>query len=95
MKVIKPGRSPEGWSKELKCTGKGNGGGGCGAVLLVGEGDLYRTYEFEREGNGVSHVTFRCPQCRVQTDYDNVPSSVRVRGNESAATAARNRAEDR
>lgn len=44
MKIIKEGRKQTGWSKELTCTGKGNGGGGCGAVLLVEQTDLYNTF---------------------------------------------------
>ncbi|HTK05295.1 MAG TPA: hypothetical protein VL500_06925 [Candidatus Eisenbacteria bacterium] len=43
MKVIKKGSGAKGWSKRFKCTGSGNGGGGCGATLLVEHGDLLRT----------------------------------------------------
>jgi len=49
MKVIKPGRPQRGWSKECKCSGKGNGGGGCGAVLLVEQGDLFQTQSNARD----------------------------------------------
>ncbi len=41
MKVIKPGRPQKGWSHEFTCTGDGNGRGGCGAILLVEQEDLY------------------------------------------------------
>lgn len=51
MKVIKPGRSPDGWSAQRKCTGAGNNGGGCGAVLLVEAADLFITRAFERDGS--------------------------------------------
>jgi hypothetical protein len=79
MQVIKKGRKQKGWSKECTCTGKGNGGGGCGAKLLVEERDLYQTTS-SAMGETDYYVTFRCPQCRVETDIENVPSSVKVRG---------------
>jgi hypothetical protein len=69
MRVLKPGRQQRGWSKEFECTGKGNGGGGCGAVLLVEQGDLYKTYShalYETD----THVTFCCAACGVETDVD-------------------------
>lgn len=37
MRVLKEG---PGWSIEQVCTGKGNGGGGCGAVLAVEKEDI-------------------------------------------------------
>lgn len=40
MKVLRPGRKQKGWSTEAECTGLGNGGGGCGAKLLVEEDDV-------------------------------------------------------
>jgi hypothetical protein len=82
VKIIKPGqREQKGWAKRFTCSGKGNGGGGCGAVLLVEEGDLYHTYSHHYDGSSETYTTFRCPQCRVQTDVQ-VPSSVRVRAKE-------------
>lgn len=75
MKVIKKGREQKGWAKEYKCTGKGNGGGGCGARLLVSENDLYRTISAHYDGSTDYYITFRCPECRVQTDVD-VPPGV-------------------
>ena len=30
MKVIQKGDGRKGWAKEYKCTGAGNGNGGCG-----------------------------------------------------------------
>jgi hypothetical protein len=70
MKIIKPGREQNGWAKEYECTGSGNGGGGCGAVLLVEEKDLYRTFRscFEEIE---WFITFKCGCCGVETDLLN------------------------
>ena len=77
MKVLKKGRPQRGWSKELECTGAGNGGGGCGARLLVEIGDVFET-ERSCMGRDIDYfVTFRCSECGVLTDIDNVPSHVR------------------
>jgi hypothetical protein len=77
MKVIKKGRKQKGWSKEFKCTGKGNGGGGCGAILLVSKGDIYQTSSHHYDGSSDYYNTFTCPCCRVETDIDNLPFYVR------------------
>lgn len=77
MKVVKNGRAQKGWAKEFVCTGKGNGGGGCGATLLVEEADLYQTGRSYYDGSSDTFTTFRCISCKVQTDVD-VPSSVHV-----------------
>ncbi len=70
MQVIKKGRPQRGWAKEFTCSGKGNGGGGCGAVLLVEQGDLYKTHNYDYGGGHDVYVTFRCAECGVQTDID-------------------------
>lgn len=67
MKVLKPGREQKGWSIETTCTGDGNGGGGCGAELLVEQDDLYKTYRFCRDETD-TFITFRCSECQVETD---------------------------
>lgn len=68
MKVLEKGQKPV-WSKEVMCTGYGNGGGGCGAKLLVDNTDLYHTYNSDMYGDVyATHITFRCPECDVQTD---------------------------
>jgi hypothetical protein len=68
MKVLKKGRKQKGWSVEKTCTGKGNGLGGCGALLLVEENDLYETGE---GGDGPDYArTFKCSECGVETDFD-------------------------
>ncbi len=66
-KVLKPGRVQRGWSREFVCTGDGNGGGGCKAVLLISEYDIYETASFAL-GEGEYYNTFCCPQCGVETD---------------------------
>jgi len=81
MRVLKKGRTQTGWSKKAKCTGCGNGGGGCGAELLVSAGDLYYTYSHARDETD-QYTTFRCPDCGVQTDMVGVPGSVEVRNKE-------------
>lgn len=68
MKVLKIGRRQTGWATKAKCTGAGNGGGGCGAELLVEEGDLYITDSYHYDGSHETYVTFRCAQCGVETD---------------------------
>lgn len=75
MKVIKKGRKQAGWSKEFECTGKGNGGGGCGAKLLVSKSDLYETSSCDYTGDCSYYTTFACPCCGVETDID-IPSSI-------------------
>jgi hypothetical protein len=81
MKVLKPGDGRKGWSTRRTCTGNGNGGGGCGAKLLVEEGDLYQTSSSHYDGSTDYYITFRCPQCRVETDLPDgvVPSSIVAR----------------
>ena len=69
MEIIKPGRPQAGWSKEFKCTGAGNGDGGCGAKLLVSEYDMYETGS-SHQGESERHATFCCQQCGVETDVD-------------------------
>lgn len=67
MKILKPGRDQRGWSTTAKCTGYGNGGGGCGAELLVEQPDLFRTFTHCRDATE-EHVTFACGACGVPTD---------------------------
>jgi len=81
MRVLKKGRPQKGWATETKCTGKGNGNGGCGALLLVEQGDLFHTESHARDETTV-YTTFRCCACGVLTDID-VPSHVQVARNEA------------
>ena len=76
MKVLEKG---PGWGIECKCTGSGNGGGGCGAKLLVEREDIYLTHHYDYGGGHDIFYTFRCPECGVETDLDEmkVPSMIR------------------
>jgi hypothetical protein len=75
MKIIKPGRPQQGWATETSCTGSGNGGGGCNAVLLVDESDLFTTHRGGYGGDGPeTFVTFRCAACGVLTDIQGFPT---------------------
>lgn len=77
MKIIKKGSGQKGWSKECTCTGYGNGNGGCGAVLLVEQADLYQT---SRQCYGDDYpeyfTTFKCVECGVETDILKVPGNI-------------------
>jgi hypothetical protein len=77
MKVIEKGRDQKGWSIEQVCTGNGNGGGGCGAKLLVERADLYGTARGYIDGSSDYFTTFKCTLCGVETD---IPDS-KVPGN--------------
>jgi len=76
MKVLKKGREQKGWTKKVACTGKGNGGGGCGAKLLVSAEDLYKTFHSSYDGCTEVFTTFACPLCGVETDIENAPYQV-------------------
>lgn len=75
MKIIERGREQKGWAKECVCTGDGNGGGGCGAKLLVEQVDLYRTSSSCRDETDYFN-TFSCAQCGVETDLKNLTSNI-------------------
>jgi hypothetical protein len=76
MKVLKKGNPGQtGWSKEIECTGHGNGMGGCGAFLLVSVEDLYKTYSHCRDETD-TFITFRCPECKFITDLKDPPSQL-------------------
>lgn len=65
MKVIEEG---PGWGIEQKCTGKGNGGGGCGSLLLVGQDDIFITEQHCYHGENETYYTFKCSVCGKKTD---------------------------
>ncbi len=67
MKIIEPGREQRGWSMEMRCTGQGNGGGGCDALLLVERTDVYRTERHALDETTYCN-TFKCVSCGVETD---------------------------
>ena len=70
MKILKKGRPQRGWAKEFECTGAGNGGGGCGARLLVEEGDVFETSSSHYDGSTDYYITFECGCCHVLTDIN-------------------------
>lgn len=81
MKVLKLGRPQNGYAVEVTCTGHGNGGGGCGALLLVDQDDLrlYPGVPGESWGSRDPAVMFRCCECGVLTDLsskEEPPSTV-------------------
>ena len=92
MKVLEPGRPQAGWSKEVVCTGAGNGNGGCHAKLLVEEADLYQT-ESQARDETTSYVTMMCSCCGVETDLHAIPTDVQGRlKRKSGAARDRDRA---
>lgn len=72
METVKKGRKQGGWAKKFKCTGGGNEGGGCGAVLLVSQTDLYETSRTSQGDATEYFLTFCCPECGVETDVEGV-----------------------
>lgn len=67
MRVLEPGRKQKGWAIEHFCTGDGNGKGGCGARLLIEQGDLFKTSSNSRDERE-DFATFKCEACGVRTD---------------------------
>lgn len=70
MKVIKAGRAQKGWAKEFTCTGAGNGNGGCNAVLLVEQDDVFGTESHHYDGSSEYYNTFKCVSCGIWTDIE-------------------------
>lgn len=68
MKILKKGTIPPAWSERVICTGKGNGGCGCGSNLEVHLEDVYRTNSYCYDGSSDSYYTIMCPVCNVETD---------------------------
>ena len=69
MKVLQKGSGQKGWAGTFACTGEGHEGGGCGAVLLVEEGDLTALASHDMLGDRYGEcVRFRCAECGVATD---------------------------
>lgn len=84
MKVLKKGTKAE-WPKRLACSGAGNGGGGCGAELLVELDDLGHTTRCCIGESEEYFASFRCPDCGALTDVGGYPGPARelpkMRGN--------------
>lgn len=68
MKVLEKGTGQKGWSTKARCTGEGNGMGGCGALLLIEQKDLYHTHNYDYTGGHDVFNTFTCCECGVETD---------------------------
>lgn len=75
MKVLEKGRPQKGWATEARCTGQGNGNGGCGAKLLVEQADVFQTSSSARDETDY-FATFECPECGVRTDLNNYPGRI-------------------
>lgn len=56
------------WTKQLRCTGFGNGEMGCGSLLEVEHTDLFRTTSHHYDGSSEDYVTWECPICGEWTD---------------------------
>lgn len=69
MQVIKKGRPQKGWSVETTCMGDADSKGGCGAVLLVEQDDIYtfKTGGSYCEDANEMNYAFTCPECGVET----------------------------
>lgn len=69
MKVLKLG-NPLGYTIQAECTGRGNGGGGCGALLEVCKDDMryYPGVPGDSWGSRDPAVMFKCCECGVCTD---------------------------
>jgi hypothetical protein len=80
VKLLKRGWKQQGWAMERTCSGAGYGGGGCGALLLVEEGDLFLTESHVRDET-TTYITFVCSECGVRTDINNavIPAHVRAK----------------
>lgn len=69
MKVLEAGKVGEKWVIQHRCTGWGNGGKGCDALLEIEYSDL-RFYEGQDFSWRISEpaVCFKCPCCGKITD---------------------------
>lgn len=76
MKVLEKGN---GWNIEKRCTGAGNGMGGCNSLLLIEEHDIYVTAHTDIAGDTDYYYTFCCPVCGKETDIPDkdIPTSIR------------------
>ena len=76
MKILEKG---PGWNLKLRCTGKGNGDGGCESLLLVEENDIYVTSHTDMACDTDYYYTICCPVCGKETDISekDIPYSIR------------------
>ncbi len=75
MKILERG---PGWNIQLRCTGKGFGGGGCNSLLLVEKDDIVAFIEKDMGGVTETSFGFRCPVCNTTTcvSESKIPSSI-------------------
>ena len=73
MKTLEKGAP---WSMEARCTGFGNGNGGCNSLLQVEKEDFYLTTSQSYGDSPETHYTFKCHECGVETDVKDLPQSV-------------------
>lgn len=75
MKILE---KSQGWNIEKRCTGIGNGGGGCNSLLLIEEHDIYVTSHIDMVGDTDYYYTFYCPVCGKETDIPakDIPLSI-------------------
>ena len=78
MKVIEKGNN---WNLERRCTGAGNGRGGCNSLLGIALDDIYLTYGGDYIEITDIYYTFKCPVCGVETDLKDyeVPQIVKTK----------------
>ena len=76
MKVVEKGTIKSSWSELVICTGKGNGGCGCGANLEVHLEDVYSTTSYSYDGSSGSYLTVMCPVCSIETDIKGPKCSI-------------------
>ena len=70
MKVLEFGKFTDQWNIKHRCTGSGNGGNGCEALLEVEKSDLrhYPSRDTGSWGDCDEAVLFKCPICDTLTD---------------------------
>ncbi len=78
MRILEKG---PGWDLKLRCTGKGNGDGGCGSLLLVEENDIYVKPHADYLGDIEYYYAVCCPVCGRETDIpdEDLPLSIRLK----------------
>lgn len=74
MKVLEAGKYTNEWKIQHRCTGAGNGGNGCEALLEVEKSDLRHRSARHTEGvwgdwaDCEEAILFKCPICDTLTD---------------------------
>lgn len=85
MKILK---EPSVWKKEKKCTGKGHGYYGCGALLEIEVDDIswdfesksYWSYADQEMCSYIDYFyNFQCPCCKIKTRLEEkeIPKNIR------------------